>query len=84
MSGRAAVNRILLTLALMPTVAGAQQQTRTTCYDSGSTRICETFDQHGALLSKSRCYKSGHDTRCDTQSFSGTPTTPFIPNGDRP
>jgi hypothetical protein len=71
----------LIVLAAMPAHA---QKTRTTCYDSGPTRICETFDQYGALLSKSRCYKSGHDTRCDTQSFSGTPTTPFIPNGGRP
>ena len=82
MSGRAAVNRILLTLALMPTVAGAQQQTRTTCYDSGSTRICETFDGMGNVVAKSRCYQSGKDTRCDNTSFGGQ-TTP-LPLDRRP
>jgi hypothetical protein len=60
------------------------QNTRTTCYDSGPTRICDTFDNMGNIISKSRCYKSGNDTRCDTQSFSGTPTAPLIPNGGRP
>ena len=51
------------------------QQTRTTCYDFGPTRICETFDHYGAILSKSRCYQSGWDTRCDTQTF-GSQTGP--------
>jgi hypothetical protein len=39
---------------------------------------------NGAVISTSRCYQAGKDTRCDTQSFNGTPTTPFIPNGGRP
>lgn len=72
---------LALALAALPAHA---QNTRTTCYDSGNTRICDTFDGMGNIVSKSRCYKSGRDTRCDTQSFSGTPTTPFMPNGDRP
>ena len=67
---------IILGLALAAVPAHAQQM-RTTCYDSGPTRICETFDQYGAIISKSRCYQSGHDTRCDTQSSSGTPTPPL-------
>jgi hypothetical protein len=53
------------------------QQTRTTCYDSGSTRICETFDGMGNVISKSRCYKSGRDTRCDTLNFGGGQATPL-------
>jgi hypothetical protein len=69
----------LITLALVLTAVMAHaQQTRTTCYRSGSTEICETFDNMGNPISKTRCYRSGKDTRCDTQSFSGTPTTPFI------
>jgi hypothetical protein len=64
----------------LASVAHAQQQTRTTCYDSGNTRICDTFDGMGNPISKTRCYKSGKDTRCDTQSINGgAPTTPFIP-----
>ena len=61
----------LLVVAALAVVAHAQQQTRTACYDSGSTRICETFDSMGNPISKSRCYKSGKDTRCDTQSING-------------
>lgn len=68
---------IILVLALAATPAHAQQQTRTTCYDSGSTRICETFDGMGNIIAKSRCYQSGKDTRCDTQSFGQTPTMPI-------
>jgi hypothetical protein len=60
----------VLFLAALTVIARAQsQQTRTTCYHSGSTEICETFDQYGAILSKSRCYRSGKDLRCDTQNF---------------
>ena len=72
-------------IAALAVIAHAQQQTRTTCYDSGNTRICDTFDQYGAIISKSRCYRSGRDTRCDTQSINGgAPTAPLIPNGGRP
>ena len=62
-------------------------------------RICETFDGMGNIISKSRCYRSGNDTRCDTQTFGGQ-TAPngnglqlvvpdagwrySQPNGDRP
>ena len=49
------------------------EQTRTTCYDSGKTRICETFDGMGNIISKSRCYRSGKDLRCDTQNFQPIP-----------
>jgi hypothetical protein len=73
----------LLVVAAYVVVAHAQQQ-RTSCYDSFPARICETFDGMGNIIAKSRCYRSGNDMRCDTQSFNGTPTTPFIPNGDRP
>ncbi len=75
---------VMCVLALAGAPPAHAQRTRTTCYHSGSTEICETFDSMGNPISKSRCYKSSYDTRCDTQSFSGTPTTPFIPNGDRP
>ena len=63
---------LILALVLGAVPALAQQQTRTRCYDSGATRICETFDRMGNTISKSRCYKSGNDTRCDTQNLSGT------------
>ena len=63
-------------LASVAVPAHPQQRTRTTCYDSGPTRICETFDQYGAITSKSRCYQSGRDTRCDTQNFGQTTPTP--------
>ena len=49
------------------------ESTRTTCYDSGNTRICDTFDSYGAIISKSRCYRSGKDLRCDTQNFQPVP-----------
>ena len=67
---------LILALVLAAVPALAQQRTRTTCYDSGATRICETFDSMGNTISKSRCYKSGNDTRCDTQTFSGTTRSP--------
>ena len=51
-------------------------QTRTTRYNSGSTRICDTFDSMGNPIAKSRCYQSGKDTRCDNTSFSQTTPTP--------
>ena len=41
---------------------------QTTCYNSGSTRICETRDRSGHVVSKSRCYRSGRDTKCDTST----------------
>jgi hypothetical protein len=72
----AAVNIALAVVA----VAHAQQQTRTTCYDSFPARICETFDSMGNIISKSRCYRSGNDTRCDTQTFGGQ----TAPNGNGP
>jgi hypothetical protein len=53
-------------LALNIALAHAQQQTRTTCYDSGNTRICDTFDGMGNPISKTRCYMSGNDTRAAT------------------
>jgi hypothetical protein len=68
---------LALVLAAVAAPAHAQQQTRITCYDSGNTRICETFDRYGALLSKSRCYKSGRDVRCDTQNFGNITPAPF-------
>jgi hypothetical protein len=75
---------LILALALAAVPAHAQQQTRTTCYDSGKTRICDTVDNMGNPVSKSRCYQSGRDTRCDTKTFGGASTTPLIPNGGRP
>ena len=76
---------LLIVGAFAVVVAHAQQQTRTTCYDSGSTRICETFDGMGNVTSKSRCYQSGRDTRCDTRSINDTMPlpVPFAPKGDR-
>ena len=41
---------------------------QTTCYNSGSTRICETRDRSGHVVSKSRCYRSGRDTKCDVST----------------
>lgn len=73
-----ALGFIATVLALLVAVnvvlfAGAfAQNTRTTCYDSGNTRICETFDGMGNVVAKSRCYQSGRDTRCETQSFGGS------------
>jgi hypothetical protein len=54
--------------------------------DSGNTRICETFEGMGNIVSKSRCYQSGRDTRCDNQSINSTAPlpVPFIAKGDRP
>jgi hypothetical protein len=73
-----------IVLALVLTVPAQAQQTRTTCYDSGNTRICDTFDGMGNPISKSRCYKSGQDTRCETKGINGgATTTPLIPNGGR-
>ena len=73
----------LLILAVVLAAAPAHaQQTRTTCYDAGPTRICETFDGMGNVIAKSRCYQSGKDTRYDTQSFGGQ-TTP-LPLDRRP
>jgi hypothetical protein len=61
---------LALHVVLLATVVLAQQQqTRTTCYDSFPARICETFDGMGSIISKSRCYRSGTETRCDTQTF---------------
>ena len=60
---------LALHVVLLAAVALAQQQTRTTCYDSGNTRICETFDSMGNPISKSRCYRSGKDWRCDTTTI---------------
>ena len=61
---------LALHVVLLAAVALAQQQqTRTTCYDSFPARICETFDGMGNIISKSRCYRSGTETRCDTQTF---------------
>jgi hypothetical protein len=60
---------VILALVLVASPAHAQQRTRTTCYDAGPTRVCETKDQNGAVISKSRCYQSGRDVRCDTQNF---------------
>ena len=60
-------------LALNITLAHAQSQ-RTTCYDAGNTRICETFDSMGNPISKTRCYQSGRDTRCDIQSINSGAT----------
>jgi hypothetical protein len=81
---------------LAAVVLAQQQQTRTLCYDSFPARICETFDGMGNIISKSRCYRSGNETRCDTQTF-GAPNgngPQFVgpdagwryspPNGDRP
>jgi hypothetical protein len=74
------------------TDANAQAQ-RTTCYDSGNSRICDTFDSMGNITSKSRCYQSGNSTRCDTQSFgssssssssSSTTILPIPNTGRRP
>jgi hypothetical protein len=83
---RVAVKKIVmiaLALAAVPAQAQAQNQ-RTTCYDSGNTRICDTVDGMGNPVSKTRCYKSGKDTRCDTTSINGgASTTPIIPNGGR-
>ena len=83
---------LLIVLAVVA-VAHAQQ-TRTTCYDSGNTRICETFDGMGNIIAKSHCYQSGRDTRCETQNFGGQampsgngPNAGWRyspPNGDRP
>jgi hypothetical protein len=78
------MRKLTILAVVLTALPASAQNTRTTCYDSGSMRICDTFDGMGNPISKSRCYKSGHDTRCDTQSFSGTPTSPLIPNGDRP
>jgi hypothetical protein len=79
---------------LLEVVAVAQQQTRTTCFDSFPARICETFDGMGNIISKSRCYRSGNDTRCDTQTFGGQTAPQSVvpdagwryspPNGNRP
>ena len=81
---------LALHVVLLAAVALAQQQTRTTCYDSFPARICETFDGMGNVISKSRCYRSGNETRCDTQTF-GAPQSVgpdagwrySPPNGDR-
>ena len=71
---------LALHVVLLAAVALAQQQTRTTCYDSFPARICETFDGMGNIISKSRCYRSGDETRCDTQTFGGQ----TAPNGNGP
>jgi len=74
----------LFVLAAGALPAHAHSQ-RTTCYDSGNTRICDTHDGMGNIVAKSRCYQSGRDTRCDTTSINGgAPTTTLIPNGGRP
>jgi hypothetical protein len=64
---------IACVFVIVSAVRADAQQTRTTCYDSGNTRICETFDSYGAILSKSPCYRSGKDLRCDTQNFQPVP-----------
>lgn len=51
--------------------AKAQTQ-RTTCYDSGNTRICNTYDSMGNSISTTRCYQSGRDQRCETTSSSSS------------
>lgn len=63
--------KLAFALVLLSTAVHAQNQ-RTTCYDSGNTRICDTRDGMGNITSKSRCYQSGSDTRCETQSFGGS------------
>ena len=83
---------LALHVVLLAAVALAQQQqTRTTCYDSFPARICETFDGMGNIISKSRCYRSGTETRCDTQTFDAPQSVGpdpgwrySPPNGDRP
>ena len=74
------VSVVVVANTLLALVVVAQQQTRTTCYDSFPARICETFDGMGNIISKSRCYRSGNDTRCDTQTFGGQ----TAPNGNGP
>ena len=69
----------LLVVAAFVVVAHAQQQ-RTSCYDSFPARICETFDGMGNIIAKSRCYRNGNATRCDTQTFGGQ----AAPNGNGP
>ena len=88
---------LALHVVLLAAVALAQQQTRTTCYDSFPARICETFDSMGNIISKSRCYRSGNETRCETFGGQTAPNgngPQFVgpdagwryspPNGDRP
>jgi hypothetical protein len=74
---------LALRTVLLAAVVLAQQPQRTTCYDSGSARICETFDQMGNPTSKTRCYQSGKDMRCDSQSINGGATPVPIPNRAR-
>ena len=75
----------LIGIAGMFIIVGAAraETTRTTCYDSGRDRICETKTEYGAVVSKSRCYQSGKDTRCDSE---GAPPSvlPVPPTGRRP
>ena len=80
---------LALHTVLLAVVAVAQQQTRTTCYDSFPARICETFDGMGNIIAKSRCYRIGNDTRCETfgapQSVGPDAGWRYPPpNGDRP
>ena len=84
MTNLTSVSLAIIALALVPPAHA--QQTRTTCYDSGSTRICETRDGMGNIVSKSRCYQSGRDVRCDNQSINGTQPLPVpgVQQGDRP
>ena len=68
--------RLALALVLLSTAAHAQ---RTTCYDSGNTRICDSVDAMGNPTAKTRCYKSGNDTRCDTQSINNGAAPSVLP-----
>jgi hypothetical protein len=79
---------LLVLSGALPAIA---QNQRTTCYDSGPTRICDTFDGMGNIVSKSRCYQSGSTTRCDSQSFgssssssSSSSSTTILPVPNQP
>ena len=78
------MRKLIIVLLVLAAVPASAQTSRTTCHDSGATRICETFNSMGSMVSRSRCYQSATTTRCDTQSFgssssSSSSTTTILP-----
>lgn len=69
---------VILIAAVLLSTPGEAQNQRTTCYDSGPTRICETRDSSGNVVSKSRCYRSGNETRCESSSSATSSSSSII------
>lgn len=59
-------------------VSVARAETQTTCYQQGTVQVCETRDRSNALISTSRCYQAGNETRCDSSSSSSSSSATTI------